>query len=298
MNELPFHITAICIQVLAFCIHAIGIHCLYVQKRHKLVLINLSVIEIFMTLNLLTLRLLDIAGVGKEVNVHVLAWDGGIDIMFYLIMCLISIDRLLCVLLHIKYNFYMTKKVFKTIIAIIWITGFLIAFPFHFMKHEHTYEFFYHYLYQICDNICIVVAVVSYSIIAYMLKKGRKKRSETLTVIEPPKNPGAKRRVYYIAGWIILTFVLFYYIPDIFLTAYPHSEIVKIASPICWSVGLMTDPLIYIFFDKQCRQTVVELFLRRKKYNIHNYSDSITEHQRFLIRHRTETVPMDIVNIK
>lgn len=222
-----------------------------------------------MVLNLLTLDILRLCYVNDDVIVHIYAWDGGVDIIFYMSMCMISVDRLLYMVLHVRYNYYVTEKVVKSIIVLFWIIGTVLALPFHFLDASYTYTFFYHYLYQVCDPICVAVAIICYSVIAYKLNRARKTHVQPAIVSQSrDKDAGAVNiKIYYIPSCIIITFVLFYFLPDIFLTTYSNNKDVQKFIPFMWSIGLLTDPLVYVFLDKQCRACAVQL-LRCKRESI------------------------------
>ena len=268
-----FDITAMLIRFTAIFIHSIGIYCLLTQKRanqkQRNILLHLSSIEILMTANLLILQYLRLYNISDNIIVHILAWDGGNDITFYLIMCFISLDRLLCAVLRLKYNYYVTTKRVNTILYSLWLFGFLFSIPFHFVDHNFTYTFFYHYCYQICDPICVVIAIISFSVIASKLRKSRitltrfNQTIQTCQSIKTSIDINTQRtpwkRMYYVPGMIIITFVVFYFIPDLIITIEHDSEDIANITPFIWSIGLMTDPLIYIFVDKKIRMRAWKL---------------------------------------
>ena len=268
-----FDIIAMTIRFTAILIHLVGIYCLLAEKRVKRklrnILLHLSAVEILMTANLLILQYLRIYNINDDIIVHVLAWDGGNDITFYLIMCFIPLDRLLCTVLRMKYNYYVTTKRVNMILFGCWLFGFTFSIPFHFVKHEHVYTFFYHYCYQICDPICVLFAIISFTVIVRKLRQGRirvsmqqPRLSSTASRRLSTKNKNSivsQRNIYRIPFMIIVTFIVFYFIPDLIITIKNESELIAKVTPFIWSLGLMTDPLIYIFIHKKIRMRVWNL---------------------------------------
>ena len=119
------------LRIIPITIHSLGLVCLYKQKQRKHIqktlLMNLSFIEI----------LLVTAGFFVSV-VEVFQWISNViynrivvsvyvisNLMFYIIMFIITIDRLLCVVLHVRYSYYITPLRVKKFLLGTWACAFV-----------------------------------------------------------------------------------------------------------------------------------------------------------------------------
>ena len=113
------------LTVLILLVNGLGIYCLYMQKQRndtqKIILLNLSSVGIIVTV------IVDILYFTQHFSRNLIIsryrrilWNliPAAFCVYYLTMFLITVDRLLCVVLTIKYNYYITKCVIKRTIFV------------------------------------------------------------------------------------------------------------------------------------------------------------------------------------
>ncbi|XP_057310525.1 uncharacterized protein LOC130648491 [Hydractinia symbiolongicarpus] len=252
MDKLAFTALVYILRIIPMFISLLGIYCLYQQKRRrdnqKLFLYALSTVEIIMGGFWITLRSLTlIVSSSTSVRRIIIAFYGSVNITFYLIMICITLDRLACVVLHIKYNYYITSTVVKKVIFICWIVGFACAIPLLATNEALSSKIIYVYGFTIADGIFVFTAVVTYTAIMLLLKHHRK-------TVEKMQNKNKNfRKQHLIPCLIVASFILFYCIPDTILTVKDKSENLLQIVTIFWSFGFISDPVIYIFLHKESR---------------------------------------------
>ena len=119
--DLEFLIATTILSFLGIILHVFGIYLLRkVQRRnnnHNILITNLSIIEISLMLWFTTSRILQYYDKGFYIGIAIsLAFYSWTSFAFYLSMIFISFDRLLCSILHVKYNYYVTSKRVKKVI--------------------------------------------------------------------------------------------------------------------------------------------------------------------------------------
>ena len=112
------------LRIPSILVNLIGLICLYHQKRRKHIqktlLVHVSLIEIFLVMAGLLLTTIVIYHWTSNEIYHrmAVALVASSNFMFYAIMFIITIDRLLCILLHIKYSYYITPiRVHRLLLA-------------------------------------------------------------------------------------------------------------------------------------------------------------------------------------
>lgn len=250
MDILTFTVLVYILRIIPMLISLFGIYCLHQQKKRlnnqKLFLYALSTVEIIMGGFWITLRSLTLT-VSTSVTKIIIPFYGSVNMTFYLIMICITLDRLACVVLHIKYNYYITSAVVKKVIFICWIVGFACAIPLLITDEALSSKIIYVYGFTIADGIFIFTAAITYTTIILLLKQHRK------TVGTMQNKNRNFRKQHLIPCLIVASFILFCCIPDTILTVKGKSENLLQIVTIFWSFGFISDPLIYIFLHKESR---------------------------------------------
>ena len=165
-------------------------------------------------------------------------------------MILISFDRLLCSILHVKYDSYITSKRVKKVIFAFWVISILMIVP---------------YIFRIqCLNgmplllggVFIIVSLCAYGSIIHVILRGRKYFDSTQRPIK------RNLKMYTVPCLIIASFFIFYQIPLVI-----HCFVVKVYFNFselnlnlvhcCYMVGFLADLFIYIFLDEKVRKFVI-----------------------------------------
>ena len=191
-----------------------------------------------------------------------------IPIMYYFIMFAITLDSYFELRLNIKYHLYLnknrTKKTLILVCSIVNITSLtFLCIILSYQQptlvlniYEKIHNNLYIYLTPVTDTIFVIVAMTVYSYIFYKLYKSRRREealikqlkcNETTTNIILTVN---RYRRYRVPFWIILTFILFWIVPNILqLISYSHPvfhEYFHLASYVLYRIGYIADAVIYI----------------------------------------------------
>ena len=244
------------LRIIPITIHSLGLVCLYKQKQRKHIqktlLMNLSFIEI----------LLVTAGFFVSV-VEVFQWISNViynrivvsvyvisNLMFYIIMFIITIDRLLCVVLHVRYSYYITPLRVKKFLLGTWACAFVGFLTLCIADVSKIYRYAI-YLYLTLDILFVIIAIVTYILVTMTIKFSKRNHSSTQE---------RNKRKYLVPMVLVLTFIIFYCIPDFVIAIFVHSNFVRYIVMLFWSIGVIADPLTYIFLDRRNRTEMKRFF--------------------------------------
>ena len=195
-------------------------------------------------------------------------WNG---FCYYGSFFLITIDRFLCLLLNIKYNVIVTPRRIKIAASIMIGCCFVCSLPFYFLPAEQTQFAVNSVIYPTLDSLFVITATSVY--ITIMVKLHTNRISDNLSS-RPRRSfdwPAFRRR-YKVPMLIIITFVCFIQIPDLYIMLsvylrtsedeYPEKSFVTtLIIYSCWFVGFLCDSIIYIrLVSKRQRRTNTILF--------------------------------------
>ena len=188
-----------------------------------------------------------------------IAGDVVFFLMYYQLVIFISLDRLLCVLLHMKYNYYITKSRVKKIMIIFWMVSICTLVPSSLADARTIVHIYIRYLFPIFNSLFLEIFFITYSVIWLKLKKSRQE-------FWIPK--GRKNHQNYILPLLImLSFTLCFFIPNVVLIfALPKTKIEKKQLPLETGlmlllayISLLIDPFIYVLANKNVRGAVVSI---------------------------------------
>lgn len=186
--------------------------------------------------------------------------------MYWVIMTLITVDRFLEIYLNIKYNILCSPKKTKTVLIIAIVISFLLLVPAFQVKKETLISFGILFCYPILESFFIILASVTY---LYIFKQVLRHRKITMKVqkqlrrnnrVTNPMHFGNRFKVF-VPSLIIITFVFFMFVPNAIslsiLKGFVKPEVQGIVF-ILIPIGLVADPVIYIFSLKGIRQPSIK----------------------------------------
>ena len=171
-------------------------------------------------------------------------------------MLLITTDRLLCVLLNIKYNYYITLKVIKSTLICIWLFGVLCFIPSYMIFEDKNGDNSGRYTYYLTfDGIFVFIAVITYSKVSLVIMSRKRQFNDQR------RNTKFKVIPFVIIG----TFILFYIIPDV-SWGFNVNGVLAYIMELLYMMGSIADPLTYIFLHEKTRNKCLSiLHCRRTK---------------------------------
>ena len=185
----------------------------------------------------------------KLLDVTLCVTDIYIMLNYYFIMILLTTDRFLVFYLNMKYHFYLPPRKITRLIVVVSMTLFtctIIAAIFIMLnKMSRLYYWNMLYLLYVIIDISYILLVMSVYIYIFSVYKRQKKIRKNCK----DNNDSFK---LLIPSLLIVTFIIFSIIPDLFLTGayyqiYYVSENVKEMPFMLFRIGRIVDPLIYIF---------------------------------------------------
>ena len=256
MEGQTYFILTIIILIIAIIINVFGIYILQNQKRRdnkqKIILINLSILDITLGIVLLLDTVLDCFKTTVLVTKILKAVTFALYLIYYELLIFISLDRLVCVVLNIKYNYYVTFSRVKKALEIFWLVGLCSFVPLPIFKSKKIIDIYIKRIFPTLDFIFIVISSITYSVVGLKLKKSNLKFASST---------GRKQTQNFIVPFlIILSFSLCFAIPDIVLIFLDKLDVIK---PVVRFILLLSyfnvllDPLIYIFTIKRLRENAL-----------------------------------------
>ena len=188
-----------------------------------------------------------------------------IGFMYYFIMFAITLDRFLQLRFNIKYHLYWNKKRTKNTLILVsflvnasWIVLSCTILFYQKSKlmlsiHDEIRQIYFRYYAPVSDTIFIIFATIVYCYIFFKLHKNKRKEEKLRKQVRCNKTADVVVKVnrYRIPFWIILTFMLFWIVPNILLRiyhSYPVShEYFYSVSYVLFRIGCIADAIIYIF---------------------------------------------------
>ena len=140
-----------------------------------------------------------------------------------LTMTAISVDRLLALLLGLRYRQVVTLKRTYVLVIIFWVVS-IVAGTSYFMNHRIAYRYSY-----IAIPLCLITAIVSYTKIFHALHHNHDQMQAHVQQQEPnqpvPLNIARYRKAVYSALWVQLTLVVCYLPYSIVVAVLPDGRL-------------------------------------------------------------------------
>ena len=204
---------------------------------------------------------------------------------YYFIMFAITLDRFLELRLNIKYPLYWNKsRTKKTLILVYcilnvaWVVLLCIIFSYQqpgLMLNilRKIFQIYFTYLAPVVDTVFVIFATIVYSYIFFKLYKKRKAEQALIKQVrrnESDINIILRVKRYRVPFWIILTFILFWIVPNILRRisfSYPTlQEYFLSVSLGLYRTGPIADAVTYISNLNIVRVKLLE-FKRNVNYN-------------------------------
>ena len=261
----PTLIAVFHINFISIIFHVFGFYCLQVQRggnvNQRILLKNLSVIEVVKIINdYISITSYYVYKDWYNVNEHVLdAIEVVIMTVIFFSFIIISIERLVCITLNMKYKIYVTDTIVSRIVLLTWAVGIVSGFVLWIGEDISDRKL---YFYLVLDILVISFTLVTYSIIFKIYHQTRRQ------VLQKKTNVTQELKILRVPLMIIASFLLCNSIPDVilFVVTEKMSEGMMRnmynASIVMWAVGFLLDPLIYIFLNKKTR-SIAKLTLKK-----------------------------------
>jgi hypothetical protein len=204
----------------------------------------------------------------------------GISIVYYLDMMYLTVDKLLEIMLNIKYPQYWNKNRTKHLLIATWMfSGVLVVV----VSLLHTYTTWYNweehifkYCFPLLNFIFIILAVTSYGFIFHKFRQSRHDhimvkdrliaKDKTKTVKQNMKASIfqlIRRSKFFMIFLLIVTFLLFIVVPDLtylFVRVVngKDSKTLEVACWILYAVGNLADCYIYIFMQPAVKKLLMK----------------------------------------
>ena len=155
------------LMAISLFLNVLGIYCLHkqvVKTNVNIILMNLSLVETLKVISdMITVTVYQFfPSVYEKRMMYFELLEIGLLSVLFLTMILISLDRLLIVLLHIKYKRIITKSVIQKVILFIWLLGVLSTLPFVFVRNRTISKYFFMFHMAL---LFVIISVVTYTTI-------------------------------------------------------------------------------------------------------------------------------------
>ena len=188
------------------------------------------------------------------------------EILFYLLMILVTVDRLLVVLLSVKYRDFCSMDKAKKILVLVWticgMIGVITCVLYHFGKIGVDLSPYNHYIRSAMDIIFIILSILVYTILlrwnvnslAHRLNLQRARRSRLQML---------RASNFHFFLVIITTFILFVFSTDVIdIVCHFAGLRVSFTWPdvrlLIFSISDLADGLTYIFLHNKLRKIFTE----------------------------------------
>ena len=267
MNLLVLEIILRTINSINIIIHSLGTYLLiylYMYGKdtpQQLFLISLSVSEILKNLLRIFTRPVLSLHISERFHTHVFNVLAVVKLIYYASMFYITIDRLLGVLLNLRYRVYCDSTKCKYLLLLTWTIGFLMSVVFVITYHIGVLKEIYPYdLYvsAVISFVYVIVALVTYGFIFNNYTKSRAMRHRGNTEGETNNNEPSifqvfRQSKFFISILIITSFLVFVVLPDIlyfFFAAIDHSRppyhLIVVISSVVISLILSTPAFTFL----------------------------------------------------
>ena len=264
MDSSPYVFIRVGILILGLILHTLGIYCCCCKqnrklKNQKIILLNLSGVEISTILFMMLRLLLDNITIPPHsvhaMNMALCTVYHAITNLFYQSMILIPLDRLVCIVSPTFHYANIHVSTVKKSVAIIWILSVLSSSPFAFLVDLTSHMKIILYSSYFAQGVFLVVSTVAYVMVArYQMNRRRLFGGPTTA-----NRSGECYRTFLMPFFLNMSFVVFYVLPNCASLRVKDSEFLSGLS----YVGLVVDPVVYILLHKDIRPIASKLFASR-----------------------------------
>ena len=223
------------------------------NKNQHMLLQNLAAVEIVKTLYdfipLLLYYFYVICGIDwyKSAIHYLVVMEVNVMTTIYMSFVAVSLDRLLCVVLEMKYAYLVTERCVKVGIVCTWVCttfpGFLVWM---FFPHPEEAKRYY---YLGWDVLVLLLIIPTYALVFKILRSNRRRLQFFTT-----KSKSKMQYQSLVVGVLLtLSFLAFNLVPDVVILLFSSNHTAFSVVSLLWSVGYLVDPFVYIFASKQSR---------------------------------------------
>lgn len=280
--ELAVRISLSLLVILNILLHSFGIHLLRKFERkerdpHFIFIINLSIVEI--TINISSLFVLVLQSflcsdpVQRIVDVVHIAEHTLLNFVFYMNIILLTVNKLLEILFHMKYPIYLNTQNVRRIIVTMWIIGFVVflAIILLFELTDFDYEAFDRYYFIMSDFLVLAIVTTSYGFIFYKYVESRRYKPSQRRVSTESLYHIFRHSKFHISVCIVVSFVLFLVIPDLLLECLrtyhrnDNVDVIMFIVAFLYAFLYTFHALIYIFVQPKVKQLLLKLVYSKGK---------------------------------
>lgn len=192
----------------------------------------------------------------------------GISFVFYMDMIYITLDRLLNILLNLRYRLYWGNRRAKLLLQGTWLVGCLLTIvvvvAHQFGKFTHWEVMLYKYVYPTLEFAFVILAFTTYIFIFKKYKSSQTVITKRKMSVQQNKKPDSaydifRKSRFFVPVLLILTFILFIVIPDlvIMVVSMVQEEVPPELLASCWisyALSNIVDGYIYIFMQNSVRK--------------------------------------------
>ena len=197
----------------------------------------------------------------------------GVYLSYFLAMTYLTVDRLLHVLLHMKYSMFWTINKARKLLIVTCMVNFTIsvtfALTFYFTRSDRSYglivkKMFYIYIPTVLYTIFLILAVVSYIIM--FLKFANSRRVTTERDPEDPRQSLGRiflNSRFFISIMLVLSYLILMIIPSLirtfyFITGTRVPKLVNVYIDISITLSDTADGIIFIFMNPSVRTLLLK----------------------------------------
>ena len=250
------HATRFGLDLLILMLHGIGLNLLITQRngrKRNAILINISLADALFAVLWLT----QIASGWAKFNMikYISVLKVSTSIILYYSLCLLSSDRFLEVYMHLNYrnSIMYSQKILLCLLG--WGSGVVVLITL--LLAQLNINSYLYSVYLVGDILVLVVSSPTYIYLYIRYRKSNRQMSKSRL-----KNvPGKRHHRFWIPCMIVLSFVLFFAVPDIIVIACRSKNWKNLEENlnILNKLNFICDAVIYIFLQPSFRMR-----LRRK----------------------------------
>ena len=233
--------------------------------NQRLILMNLSICQgaISLLVTILQITIMSVDEFHPRFLQTLRCTIYGLYIQYYLIMIIMAVDRTIGTKFPLRYPIIFSRRKAKFLLAMAWILAVVYGTVSACFYNEFRNNYF-SFVLPIFDSVVFLCIAVSYSYIMFLLCTRKIQTASEQIAVKTRKAEG--KQLLKVAGIISLTFVLFNLIPDAIIAITYKSASSKLWTcvQITWSLGLLSDPITYLFFQKKLRTALLNAFKYRR----------------------------------
>lgn len=273
------------LYIVSLILHGMGTYVLLTLRSRRsnqdTIILNLSVSEIFMSLFDLTQNILSryVAHKDAPTNYLTIIQCTLFVLPNFLILFILTLDRLLEVYLNIKYKVYVTKSKTRLQLRVCWCTGCACAIVIITLRvtiYKDVARYIFMYIFPIVEGLLFLFAVTTYIYIYRRLLRNQRPPTHYPSVHGNIQTTTRSIKLFP-PFLILITFFIFAIAPDVanLFLFYIYDEVgTNLHSNILltlYVIGFICDALIYIFLQSHIRHWLKRKFFWKhfRAHDIH-----------------------------